>query len=139
MVLFFYFRNFDMKDLSKPKLALNCVGGQIALETMYLLNHGGVMVTYGGMSRDPVSVPTSALVFRDITFKGFWMTRWYREHRGKEEHKKMLDDLMGYMKEKQLKAPQYQIVPLKDYRIALTNTLNKQGFVGMKYFLDMKT
>ncbi|XP_075218573.1 enoyl-[acyl-carrier-protein] reductase, mitochondrial [Lycorma delicatula] len=131
-------RTFELKNHPKPILGLNCVGGKIASEVLHFLDHGGTFVTYGGMSRDPVIVPTSALIFRNIKFQGFWMTRWYRENRGNEEHKKMLDDLMEYMKDKKLKAPQYQTVPLKDYRIALMNTLSKQGFIGLKYFLDMR-
>ncbi len=41
--------------------------------------HGGCMVTYGGMSRRPVTVPTAPFIFRDLTLRGFWMTRWTQE------------------------------------------------------------
>jgi trans-2-enoyl-CoA reductase len=43
-----------------------------------LARDGGVAVTYGGMARRPLAVPTSQLVFRDITHRGFWLTRWVR-------------------------------------------------------------
>ncbi len=33
------------------------------------------MVTYGGMSMQPVSVPTSLLIFKDLRVRGFWMSR----------------------------------------------------------------
>ena len=35
---------------------------------------GGCVVTYGGMSMQPVSVPTALLIFKDISFKGFWLS-----------------------------------------------------------------
>lgn len=32
------------------------------------------MVTYGGMSMQPVSVPTSLLIFKDLRLRGFWLS-----------------------------------------------------------------
>ena len=37
--------------------------------------HSGTMVTYGGMSMKPVSVPTSLLIFKDLRLRGFWMSQ----------------------------------------------------------------
>ena len=34
------------------------------------------MVTYGGMSRKPVSLATSHLIFKQIQLHGFWMGQW---------------------------------------------------------------
>lgn len=55
---------FKSKKLPAPKLALNCIGGQSALEIMRHLAHGGIMVTYGGMSREPLNIPISSLIFK---------------------------------------------------------------------------
>lgn len=56
---------------------------------MCLLVHrdGGCVVTYGGMSMQPVSVPTALLIFKDISFKGFWLSGrlvavWKGKHLG---------------------------------------------------------
>lgn len=57
---------FKSGEMKKPRLALNCVGGKSALEIMRHLQNEGTIVTYGGMSREPVTVPTSALIFKDI-------------------------------------------------------------------------
>jgi hypothetical protein len=38
------------------------------------------MVTYGGMSRQGVVVPTSNMIFKDLTLRGFWLTRWNETH-----------------------------------------------------------
>lgn len=132
-------RDFKIATTGLPKavLGLNCVGGSIALEMLAFLEHNATIVTYGGMSRNPVSIPTSSLIFKNFKFVGYWMTRWYRENRGNEKHIQMFNDLMCYMKSNQLKPPRHQLVPLKDYQTALMNTLNKQGFIGVKYFLDM--
>ncbi|KAK3742990.1 hypothetical protein QZH41_015620, partial [Actinostola sp. cb2023] len=65
-----------MKDLPKPTLGLNCVGGKSATELTRRLSPGGTLVTYGGMSRKPFAVPTGQLIFSDIRIRGFWMTGW---------------------------------------------------------------
>jgi len=59
---------FKSKKLPPPKLALNCVCGQSALEIMRHLDNDGIMVTYGSMSREPLTVPPSALIFKVIKY-----------------------------------------------------------------------
>ncbi|KAI1178943.1 hypothetical protein F4777DRAFT_586427 [Nemania sp. FL0916] len=58
------------------RLGLNCVGGQSALTLAKTLSVGATLVTYGGMSRQPVTPPTGLLIFKDIHFAGFWLSRW---------------------------------------------------------------
>lgn len=55
---------FKSKKFPTPKLALNCVSGQSAVEILRHVGINGTMVTYGGMSREPVIVPVSALIFK---------------------------------------------------------------------------
>ncbi|KAF2964131.1 hypothetical protein GQX73_g9439 [Xylaria multiplex] len=58
------------------RLGLNCVGGKSAQAVAKALGTGGTMVTYGGMARQPVALPTGLLIFKDIRFVGFWLSRW---------------------------------------------------------------
>jgi hypothetical protein len=57
-----------------PKLALNCIGGSSAAAIAKVLQAGGTHVTYGAMSMQPLAPPTALLIFKDITFKGFWIS-----------------------------------------------------------------
>ncbi|GIL80846.1 hypothetical protein Vretimale_9439 [Volvox reticuliferus] len=69
----------DLKasGLPSPLLGLNCVGGSAAQAVTRILQDGGTLVTYGGMSMQPVTAPTAAMIFKDISFRGFWLTgRW---------------------------------------------------------------
>jgi len=59
-------------------LGLNAVGGPSAGEVARLLRPGAKLVTYGGMSRQPVMLPTAAFIFRDLVACGFWLTSWSR-------------------------------------------------------------
>ncbi|XP_058115780.1 enoyl-[acyl-carrier-protein] reductase, mitochondrial-like [Anopheles ziemanni] len=120
----------------KPKLALNCVGGKNALEMSRQLDQAGVMVTYGGMSREPVTVPTASLIFKDLRFVGFWMTRWTKENVDNPQRSEMFNELFGLIDRGALKAPAHEMIAFEDYEMAVTNALNIQGFVGKKYIFN---
>lgn len=62
-----------------PRLALNAVGGVSATRLAGLLAPGGTLVTYGAMSKEALKIPNGFLIFRDLGFRGFWLTRWLRE------------------------------------------------------------
>lgn len=61
-----------------PRLALNAVGGESLLRLAKVCAPGATVVTYGGMSKKPVTIPTGFLIFNDLVFRGFWLTRWYK-------------------------------------------------------------
>jgi NADPH:quinone reductase-like Zn-dependent oxidoreductase len=65
----------------RPGLGLNAVGGPSATRVAGLLSEGGVLVTYGAMSKEALKVPNGFLIFRDLRFRGFWLTRWLRQAR----------------------------------------------------------
>lgn len=75
------------------------------------------MVTIGGMSKKPILVPTGALIFKDLTFRGFWMTRWI-EQASTEDRSAMLSDIASLIKDKKLKL-WYESVPLNSYAEAI--------------------
>ncbi|KAK5133399.1 hypothetical protein LTR08_007738 [Meristemomyces frigidus] len=58
------------------RLGLNCVGGSIVNTMAKNLAPNSHMVTYGAMSKQPVSLPTGLLIFKNISFDGFWVSRW---------------------------------------------------------------
>jgi trans-2-enoyl-CoA reductase len=76
--------------VNKPRLALNCVNGKNATDCVRHLAPNGTMVTYGGMSRQPLIIPTGSLIFLNHKFQGFWMTQWYKQYQQKPEEQEML-------------------------------------------------
>lgn len=56
------------------KLGLNCVGGKSSTAVARKLGKNGLMLTYGGMSFQPVIIPTSLHIFKNVTSAGFWVT-----------------------------------------------------------------
>ncbi|KAM8796069.1 enoyl-[acyl-carrier-protein] reductase, mitochondrial [Eudromia elegans] len=104
----------------RPRLALNGVGGPSATEMLRHLRPGGTMVTYGGMAKQPVTVPVSAFIFRDVKLRGFWMTQWKKDQtHDKEGLRSMMRSLCELVRKGQLGAPACTQVPLEDYRAAL--------------------
>ncbi|KJH41729.1 GroES-like protein [Dictyocaulus viviparus] len=101
------------------KLALNCVGGKSALILASNLGFRGCMVTYGGMSKMPLQVPTGPLIFKDIRLAGFWMSRWYEDPNNFEERKSMYAELCGWLKSGDLKPPEFEKRGLDEYAAAL--------------------
>lgn len=65
--------------VQRPLLASNCVGGESALRLMDMLAPGGTMVTFGSMSRKSIKVPNSWLIFKNISLRGLWCTRWLQQ------------------------------------------------------------
>nr|XP_020445823.1 trans-2-enoyl-CoA reductase, mitochondrial isoform X2 [Monopterus albus] len=124
------------KTCPKPKLALNGVGGKSATELLRHLQVGGSMVTYGGMAKQPITIPVSALIFKDVKIRGFWVTRWKRDqsHDGRA-FRSMLDKLCSLIQQGKLTAPPCTNVAFQDYHKALDTAV--QPFTSAKQVLIM--
>ncbi|CAH1639138.1 unnamed protein product [Spodoptera littoralis] len=129
---------FKNKEIEKPSLGLNCVGGQSSSLIAKHLKHSGCMVTYGGMSRNPVTIPTSAFIFKNLTFQGFWMTAWNKKASNLSAKDEMLSEIIVLMLKDKLKAPTHQMIKFDNYLEAISNTLTSKGFRGHKYILDFR-
>lgn len=133
-------RRPEMKELfktcPKPKLALNGVGGKSATELLRHLQVGGSMVTYGGMAKQPVTVPVSALIFKDVKIRGFWVTQWKKDqsHDG-SAFRNMLDELCSLIQQGKLTAPVCNKVYFDEFHKALNAAM--QPYTSAKQVLIM--
>jgi trans-2-enoyl-CoA reductase len=75
------------------RLALNCVNGKAATAMAKLLANDSHFVTYGAMSKQPLTIPASMLIFKDIHFHGFWVSKWAEKN--VEEKKRTVEDVLG--------------------------------------------
>lgn len=105
--------------IKDARLALNCVGGKSTLMLAATLGFRGCMVTYGGMSKMPLQIPTGPLIFKDIRLAGFWMSRWYEDASHVEERKKMYAELGGWIKAGEFRSPSFEKRRLEDHSVAL--------------------
>jgi len=77
-------------------LGLNCVGGKSATAMARSLGPGASLVSYGGMSKQPVALPLGLLIFQDIRFVGFWLSKWNQKDPVGRKH--MVDDILNLMR-----------------------------------------
>jgi trans-2-enoyl-CoA reductase len=83
----------DFRAAGEIRLALNAVGGESALRLANALADGATLATYGAMARQPLRIPNGLLIFRDISFRGFWLTRWSQKA-SPTEQRAMIDELI---------------------------------------------
>ena len=126
--------NEILAELSPCKVAFNCVGGDAATEMVRCLAPGGTVVTYGGMSKRPLTIPTDLIVYKQLKLVGFWMAAWYAE-RGAGEKERMITEIVGMIRSKQL-AFFFEIHDFDDFHHALDTSLEPYNFRKVVLNLD---
>ena len=67
----------DAAGQGRIKLGIDAIAGEATRRMAGCLAEGGTVVTYGLLSGKPCAVDAADVIFRDITLKGFWYSRWY--------------------------------------------------------------
>ncbi|KAF7971301.1 hypothetical protein HWV62_21462 [Athelia sp. TMB] len=94
------------------RLALNCVSGPTTTNMARYLGHDAFLVSYGAMSKQPLSLPTSLFIFKNLQSVGFWQSRWYKE-KTKEERETLMRTLVELFNSGKLKEPEHEILTLR--------------------------
>lgn len=116
------------------KLGLNCVGGDSATRVADCLDKNGVHVTYGAMSKQSLKLPNGFLIFKNVAFRGYWMTAWYKSAT-REEKEGMLAEIGTLIREGKFKIAVQEKFPLGKIQDALA-ALQAPGRTG-KILLDL--
>lgn len=98
------------------RLAIDAVGGAATDHLAACLGEGGTVVNYGMMSGEPCQVSPSAIVFRDVTLKGFWLAKWFRAA-SQTEQGKVFGELVQLIASGKLKtriAATYDVSQIKE-------------------------
>ncbi|CAO4369541.1 unnamed protein product [Caenorhabditis nigoni] len=118
---------------SRPKLALNGVGGKSALQISSVLERGGTCVTYGGMSKKAHEFTTSALVFNDIQVRGVAVGMWARREENLDEWNFCVEQVQKLAVEGKLTSIPMEKVSLADHKKAIQKSMEgksiKQLFI----------
>jgi len=126
----------DWTSQQAPRLALNAVGGESATLLAKCLANAGHHVTYGAMSKQSLKLPNGYLIFKDLTFHGFWMTRWYKQA-AVADRDKLFTDLAQLFNGGKLQIAVEKIYPLSQAREAVTAALQEKR--GGKILLQLNT
>lgn len=126
---------FKSGTLPAPRIGFNCVGGKSATNIMRYLGTNGVLVTYGAMSREALTIPNGPLIFKNIAFRGFWMTKWSKEH-STEERQQMYNELFKHMACEDLQPPAHRFIGLNEFGAALEELADVKGMTGGKILFN---
>ena len=107
------------------RLALNAVGGDSATRLAGALAPCGTIATYGAMARQPLKVPNGQLIFQDIAWRGFWITRWYQRV-GEAAGNALLAELSALAARGVIATPIEAVYPLKQIADALAHAQRPQ-------------
>jgi len=122
-----------LSDLPPCKLALNAVGGEVATNMARSLPPGATMVTYGGMSKRPVTIPYELLTYKQLSLHGFWVGMWHHKNAG-PARTAMLEDICEMIRSKKLSFL-YELHDFDDFHYALEKSM--EPFKLRKVVLNM--
>lgn len=122
-----------LAELPPIKLAFNAVGGKTVTDMARSLSPGATVVTYGGMSKRPISLPFELLNYKNLTLKGFWISQWHLTH-SEVERTAMIEDLASMIRGKQLSFL-YELHDFDDFHYALAKS--QEPFRLRKVVLNM--
>lgn len=86
------------------RLGIDAVAGSATERLAACLCEGATLVNYGRMSGEPCAIAPDALIFRDLTVRGFWLVNWFART---PEHQRgqLVDELAGLITAGRLHAP----------------------------------
>ncbi|KAG2145600.1 hypothetical protein BD769DRAFT_1625264 [Suillus cothurnatus] len=82
------------------RLGLNCVSGKTTTLMARLLGNNAHL--------EPLSLPTSLFIFKNLTCHGFWQTRWYSD-KSLEQRQELLKTLIALMRDGKLRDPDHEV------------------------------
>ncbi len=100
------------------RLGLDAVGGHATGRLADCLSHGATLVNYGRMSDEPCVVSPNAFIFRDLTLRGFWLARWYKDA-PEAERRSLLREIAGLVAAGTLSAPIHATYDVREIREAV--------------------
>lgn len=68
-------------------LAFDAVGGDTFTKMVSALSYGGTIVCYGLLSMEMPTLPSTAVIFNDVSVKGFWLSQWFKIASAEEKQK----------------------------------------------------
>jgi NADPH:quinone reductase-like Zn-dependent oxidoreductase len=74
--------------------ALDSVGGRASNDLMRVLGTGGVLMSFGALSGEPMIIDPGLLIFKETVVRGFWATRRAERTSG-EDKRRMIGELLG--------------------------------------------
>jgi NADPH:quinone reductase-like Zn-dependent oxidoreductase len=109
------------------KLAIDAIAGDATRRLAHCLADSGTVVNYGLLSEKPCEVDAADIVFRDISLKGFWYSRWFSTA-DPAAIKAVFDHMVGMLLAKTLRVPLEAVYPIERLSEALVHAQREGRF-----------
>ena len=100
------------------QLGIDAVGGEATAHLGSCLGEGATLISYGCMSMQSCQIPAQLVVFKGITVKGFWLSKWLQQANA-EERATVYGELTQLIASGELSVPIFKTFPVKDIKEAL--------------------
>jgi NADPH:quinone reductase-like Zn-dependent oxidoreductase len=100
------------------RLGIDAVGGAATDRLGATLGEGATLVNYGALSGEPCHLAPTAIIFRNITLRGFWLARWFRTATP-EQQQALYGKLTGLVAAGTLAAPVHATYRVADVKEAV--------------------
>lgn len=69
----------EITDGAGVKYAIDAVAGKIGSQVANALTVGGTLLIYGALDQEGLLLNPGSMIFKQLTIKGFWLSRWIAE------------------------------------------------------------
>jgi mitochondrial enoyl-[acyl-carrier protein] reductase / trans-2-enoyl-CoA reductase len=117
-------------DNAAIKLGIDAVGGAATTRLGEALSEKATLVNYGAMSGEPSILTAQLLIFKELTVRGFWLAKWFRNSTS-ERQQNVFKTLTKLMVSGELSAPVHGTYAIKDIKeaIAVASSGKRDGKV----------
>lgn len=110
------------------RLGIDAIAGDATRRLANCLADGCIVVNYGLLSGKPCEVDAADIVFRDISLRGFWYSRWFASA-SPAAIKSLFGRLVGMLQAKTLRVPVEASYPIERLTEALAHA-QREGRLG---------
>lgn len=103
------------------RLGIDSVGGETTQRIADSLGQGATLLSFGSMSLEPYHLSPQSIVFKDITFKGFWLSKFLKESKP-EEVQALYARITGMILKKEIEGEVDTVYPLSKIKEAVAHS-----------------
>ncbi|MNC63557.1 hypothetical protein D3C75_1136850 [compost metagenome] len=86
------------------RAAVDSIGGSASGDLADLLGEDGLLVSFGSMKGEPMQIPSGAMIFKQLTLKGFWGSK-VSAAMPSDQRRRLIGELMTLVAKGQLVLP----------------------------------
>lgn len=115
------------------RAAVDSVGGRASGDLLHLLGEGGLLVSFGSMTGEPMQISSGDLIFKQASVKGFWGSK-VSQALSAADKRRLLGELITHVASGALALPVAGIFSLEEIAVAVTHSLStgRQGKVLLR-------